>query len=333
MRDKQHRGARCNASTRHLEVRLNRVAGRDRLRAHVTPRRSVGAAQRCNLGAHQGAIHDVVTQDARAVVVAAALESRVHETVRQIVARVAHQVHRHEGHVADHVGTAQSGVEFKAIEHRRLSIDQRHVAQVQVAMAFAHPPLCTPPRKVALQRAEGARFPSAQIGQAFALRLAQHGVQRIESLEHGHAKLRGFAEARVGRAHRSVAMQPTQALGELIDVLRLQATALNQLLPEPVLRESAHPQSDVDDCAAPAQGGQPALARDGDDVEIELRRKSPIQAQFLLAEMAPQRQGREVQEAEVHRLLDLVGTGAVEQHERDVGFDQSNRLPGMRCAE
>jgi hypothetical protein len=46
-----------------------------------------------------------------------------------------------------------------------------------------------------------------------------------------------------------------------------------------------------------------------------------VEAQLLLAAAAPRLEGAEIEEAEAHRLLDLVGEIAREQHPGDVRLD------------
>ena len=51
------------------------------------------------------------------------------------------EIHRHEGNFVDDIDPAQFRVELDAVEDHRLPADQRNVPQMQIAMAFAHPPI------------------------------------------------------------------------------------------------------------------------------------------------------------------------------------------------
>lgn len=63
---------------------------------------------------------------------------------------------------------------------------------------------------------------------------------------------------------------------------------------------------------------------DLDDSQIHLRAEPPIEAQLLCAVGAAALDGGEVQEAEVHRLLELVGVTAGEQDPRAVRFVETH---------
>ena len=62
---------------------------------------------------------------------------------------------------------------------------------------------------------------------------------------------------------------------------------------------------------------------DRNDVKVQIRRESPVQAQFLAAEMGALFERGIVEKAEIDRLLDLVHVFASQQHPGDVGFHQS----------
>ncbi len=62
-------------------------------------------------------------------------------------------------------------------------------------------------------------------------------------------------------------------------------------------------------------------AGDRHDLEVELRRESSIETQLLVAEESPRRERREIEEAEIDRLLDLVRVGSGQQHERNVRLE------------
>ena len=53
---------------------------------------------------------------------------------------------------------------------------------------------------------------------------------------------------------------------------------------------------------------------DFDHVQVELRCESPIELQFFVTEKMASLQAREVDEAEIDGLLDLVRVGACEKH-------------------
>src|SRR5450759_4462906 len=99
---------------------------------------ALAATYQADFRAHHGAINKIERQHRDAGVVAAVLEVSVEEHVSKIAAAVRFKIHYQERHLADGVHPAQSGVELDAIERRRLAVDQRDVAEMEVAMAFAH---------------------------------------------------------------------------------------------------------------------------------------------------------------------------------------------------
>ena len=66
-------------------------------------------------------------------------------------------------------------------------------------------------------------------------------------------------------------------------------------------------------------------AGDRHDLEVELGRESPIQTQLLFAEESPRRERREIEEAEIDCLLDLVRVRSGQQHERNVRLELRGR--------
>ena len=66
-------------------------------------------------------------------------------------------------------------------------------------------------------------------------------------------------------------------------------------------------------------------AGDGDDLEIDRRRETSVQLQLSIAIEMAGGQPREIQEAQIDSLLDLVGMAACQQDVRNMGFDDANR--------
>src|SRR5690606_6859023 len=94
-------------------------------------------------------------------------------------------------------------------------------------------------------------------------------------------------------------------------------------------RELAHLQGIFDDRRVLAEAGRLQAAADGYDLTIQRRGKALVEAQLLLAEVLAAGQFGKVEEAEVHRLLDLVGVGASEQKPGNVGFNDLKTLHGV----
>ncbi len=106
-----------------------------------------------------------------------------------------------------------------------------------------------------------------------------------------------------------------------VDMTGLQSTGCGELGQQGPCRKATHAQHPFDRFAGTAQLGRTGAARDRQQVEVELGRGAPIQAQFLGQEMPAQGQGREIQEGELDRLLELVGVVAGKPDGRDMGID------------
>jgi hypothetical protein len=103
-------------------------------RRHVALSRAHGR----DLGPDERPVHHVVAQQPHARIVARELEIPVQKPEREIGASMLQQVHSQKRGFADHVDPAQVGAELDAIEDAHTPVDQRDVAEVQIAVAFAH---------------------------------------------------------------------------------------------------------------------------------------------------------------------------------------------------
>ena len=67
-----------------------------------------------------------------------------------------------------------------------------------------------------------------------------------------------------------------------------------------------------------------------DHVQVDVGREPPVEAHLLATEVPPARERGEIEEAEVHRLLDLVHALAGEEHPGDVCLDELHPIHGVR---
>lgn len=110
--------------------------------------------------------------------------------------------------------------------------------------------------------------------------------------------------------------------GDGLDPGRVQFATGQYPIKQAFLVETAHFDG-VFECARRVDGGEDGrlgATRERDDVQIQLRGEASVEAQFLLAVMASQIQGREIQKAQVQGLLELVGVVAGEQDDGDMGL-------------
>ena len=325
VRDEQRPRPRHRAAHRQVDVAAHRLQGLVVLGAGGLP----GPHQR-DLGAHQGAVHQVVAEHAQAFVVAAGLEVGVDEAVRQRRQPVGLQVHRHEGDVAHDVDPAQARIELDAVEHQAAAGLARDVAQVQVAVALAHPSGGQALRDHGLQARVGLGLPALQPLERGAVeRAGRHKGRRRQQLAQAVAQrgphLRRRAPGALRRGHGRALVEAGQPHGQLVHVGRAQLAACGEAVPQAVLVEGAHAHRDVEHRAVAAQAGPVVAAGHRHHVQVGIGRQPAVQPQFLGAGRASPRQRRLVEVRGGQRLLDLVGEAAVQQHVRDVRLDVAHR--------
>ncbi|MNT48777.1 hypothetical protein D3C72_1855770 [compost metagenome] len=95
--------------------------------------------------------------------------------------------------------------------------------------------------------------------------------------------------------------------GHLVDVLGGQFTVGLQGAEHLVLRELAHFQRVLDRFAFATQLRRFGATGDRQDVQVQAFGQALVQAQLFVAEVLACGQFGEIEEAEIHRLLDLVG--------------------------
>src|SRR6516162_2246453 len=64
--------------------------------------------------------------------------------------------------------------------------------------------------------------------------------------------------------------------------------------------------------------------------DVDVRSQTTVEADFFLAKVGALLQTAEIQEAEVHRLLHLVGIWAGEEHHRDMRLADFHRVDWIR---
>jgi hypothetical protein len=98
------------------------------------------------------------------------------------------------------------------------------------------------------------------------------------------------------------------------------------------LGKAPHLERVLDRLPGPAHTRSVGTVDDGNYAEIEPGRGAAVEPQLLFAEETTLLERAEIEEAEVHRLLDLVGVLAGEEYPRDMRFDQLDRSGRFRVA-
>ena len=89
-------------------------------------------------GPHERAVDEVVAQHGQAGIIAGALEIAVQQAPREVGSAAVREVHYDEGDLAHHVDPAQARIELDAVEDEHAPAMERHVPEVQIAVALAH---------------------------------------------------------------------------------------------------------------------------------------------------------------------------------------------------
>ena len=110
-------------------------------------------------------------------------------------------------------------------------------------------------------------------------------------------------------------------VGNCIDHRAGQCPLGSVMTQQALLRKFGHLHRIINNLAAAVQAWSIECAANLDDVEVDARCKSTIQAQFLVAEMVPLIQRGKVEEAEINRFLDLVRVIAGQNDPGNMGFD------------
>ena len=190
-------------------------------------------------------------------------------------------------------------VELDAVEDRRAAVHDGDVAEVEIAVAFAHESPVAAPRH---RGGAGGMLAACPRHQRFEVRELRPAASQRSDLRE---VLQRDAEDDVGRAEVAARTcrgggpwnVATRAASASI-VCRRQLTARERVARERLLRELAHPHRVVDDRTAAAEFGRVDRARDRDDVEVDVGREPPVEAKLLVAIEPPRRQRPEVEKPE-----------------------------------
>jgi hypothetical protein len=116
-------------------------------------------------------------------------------------------------------------------------------------------------------------------------------------------------------------MEARHTCCDLVHVGAGELAACQHPLEQAALIELAHAQRVLDRLTLTLHRGMRRRTGDRDHVLIQLGREPPVQPQLLAAEEVPLGKGREVEEAERERLLELVRMPTGQQNVGDVRLD------------
>src|SRR3990167_115740 len=132
-----------------------------------------------------------------------------------------------------------------------------------------------------------------------------------------------------GRDRWGRAVEVGNLFGQGVDMRFTQFPARLHVTEQLALRELTHFQRVFDGWTSAAELRGIDAAADRQYFKVEVLSQALIEAQLFLAEVFACAQLGEVEKAEIHRLLELVGKGDGEHHPGNMGFDNLELLYGM----
>lgn len=315
------------------------------LPAHRIPRSGFGilrGRQGCDFRAHQSAVRLVEREHAAGAIIAALGKIAAAERVRMQGPSSCLQIARQERDLVGRIDPAQCGLVFQAIEWDQAAADARDVPTVQIAVALAdlaaRSPCGDPGRRRCELRLQGIVERHDLAGPT------EHGgsISALEEIAQDlPLDLLRRAPGRGGGRCGEPRMHLRQSASECLELMRLDAARIEQLVQLLCLRKPVHPHGVVENplsvgfrlgrasCVRSHHAGRAIYHGDLADIEIKLRRKTPVEAQLLVAQKSPALGRGEIDERIADRALDLVGVLAGKQHPGDVGGDELDTVNGM----
>ena len=243
------------------------------------------------------------------------------------------QVHHGEGDLAHHVDPAHLRVELDAVEDHELAVDARDVVEMQIAVALAHEAALAAGQESVAAGGVLALGPGAKLLDLSTLGRGRR--KRGDLCEVPQRKVQdsfGGAERAVrgGRGGGDRAVEGGHSRREAVDVGGAEQAGVEQPARERALRKFAHLHRVFQRRPRSADDRRGDAARDRHDLEVERGGEATVEAQLLLAEESARFERREIEEAEIDRLLDLVREGSRQQDVRNVRLEH---LGGSGSAE
>ena len=225
-----------------------------------------------------------------------------------IAARI--EIHEQKGEVIQHVDGGQRLAELEGVERHGHVVDQHDVAEVQIAVAAAHAAGIAARDKEGLGTLEGGDETLGDVGMAI-------GQRARQLLDDGRQDACAIAVGGDG----AVLMVARDHVGERAGKVVGERAALLAVTEHRVLREAAHVHRPFDDLPAAAEGKLAVVAHDRNEAEVDVGRVRPVDFHLAHGCRVTGVQRREVDEAQMHALAQLVGVIADEEYAGDVRLD------------
>ncbi|GBD17381.1 hypothetical protein HRbin26_02301 [bacterium HR26] len=257
------------------------------------------------------------------IVVCQPLGEQRDEARGQVRATVVIEVHREKSDIHRDIAAPEPRVELDAVHDlqaiRFRPLDE-HVRQVQVAVplpdsAAGHPAA----EEVGLAPEEvrrGVLNPAKLYRRDDVAGIGGGLIQVLADVVPDCLRRSPLVHPRPGR--RLLAVEARQAIGERGQHRLVQLAAPEHPQQHPIIRQPAHLDRVLDDRAVTVELELAADLDHRHHAQVDIPCEPAVEPHLLLAEMVPQFQRGEVQEAEVDRLLDLVDQVASQEDDRDV---------------
>ena len=234
------------------------------------------------------------------------------------------QLHHQERHVRHRIGRAEGLVELDAVDDedirgRRAIGKEIDVIEPQVAVRVAGHPPRDPGLDQRLELREGLL---GERGEAVEHRPADRATHlplrllQIIADEPGDVLEPG--ELRDPLVPLRPRMERGDPPAQLLDHVRLEIAAFEDLLQPRLIRQPPHLDGPFDDLSRPLHADPISLPDDRHDPQVNLRRQPTVQPDLLLAEVPPPLERAVIDEPQAYRLLDLVRERPGQADDRDV---------------
>lgn len=298
------------------------------------------AAQPGGQRAHQRTIGHVERQHVERGIVSGRRQPSGEQAVRAVVAPAGRIVHHGEREIAGDVDPAQRVVEFDAIEHQQPAAPANDIVQMQIAMTRAHETVRVTlgqPRRDARQLGFA---PCAQRGLG-----RPRGVERVEQRPALGGDRGGAAETRARRTAGRMQMVVREARRQRVGVreavvvpraargqhrVRLETPHAHHVFQRVVARAPLPPARAQRAADRAGERAAPALRDERPHVQVQRIGQRAVERAFGQRATSALRAMRDVEEAELHRLDDLVRIASREIHDRQVRLDPPDLAGGMR---
>jgi hypothetical protein len=242
------------------------------------------ALRRCNLGADRRAHRHEEGQGAERVEVAIALgldQIAVENGIGRARKPALLEVHQQESEIVKHIARSDQRIELDRVEQHRLAVDQRDIAEMQVAMTVPHQQGFAAPAQQRYQPCKGLPAFGDQL----------RGILRrkqVRKFAEGLFVLADIAvqgvDPGIGLDRKRCAMGGGDGSRQIVGEAVVDCPGLGETVERGGFVEPLHLQRPLDRFAVAIDGqGAGLIPGDGTDAEIDLRREQPVDPQLRLA--------------------------------------------------